>query len=150
VAAWIVFALSAAYLLRRRGRLAFIVGLGGLFFLGALMVQVRGQEGAGNPGWTRFADGAEVVVTAHVSKEGTLQEDSPGSVRQRIEVETEQIAKGEEIFDVKPEDVKFGLRLNIYQQQSKERSGSQRQHRARPLVSLRRAPAISRQDFSAA
>jgi competence protein ComEC len=119
VAAWIVFALSAAYLLRRRGRLAFIVGLGGLFFLGALMVQVRGQEGAGNPGWTRFADGAEVVVTAHVSKEGTLQEDSPGSVRQRIEVETEQIAKGEEIFDVKPEDVKFGLRLNIYQQQSK-------------------------------
>ena len=29
------------------------------------------------------------MVTAHVTKEGTLQEDGPGSVRQRLEVETE-------------------------------------------------------------
>ena len=36
VVAWIVFALSGSYLLRRRGRSAFIVGLGALFFLGAL------------------------------------------------------------------------------------------------------------------
>ena len=34
--AWIVFALSGAYLLRGRGRSAFILGLGALFFLGAL------------------------------------------------------------------------------------------------------------------
>ena len=50
VVAWIVFALSGAYLLRRRGRPAFIVGLGALFFLGALMVQVRGPNDAGNAG----------------------------------------------------------------------------------------------------
>ena len=39
VAAWIVFALSGAYLFRRRGPPAFILGLGALFFLAALMVQ---------------------------------------------------------------------------------------------------------------
>ena len=81
VVAWIVFALSGAYLLRRRGRLAFIVGLGALFFLGALMVQVRVPDDAGIPACSRFADGSEVMVTAHVTKEGSLQEDGPGSVR---------------------------------------------------------------------
>ncbi len=78
------------------------------------MVQVRGLDNASNSGWTRFADGTEVVVTAHVSREGTLQEDGPGSIRQRIEVETEQITKGEENFVVNS-----GLRINVYQQQSK-------------------------------
>jgi competence protein ComEC len=112
--AWIVFALSSACLLQRRGRSAFIVGLGAIFFLGALMVQVRGPDDAGNSGWERFTDGTEVVVAAHVTKEGTLQEEDPGSVRQRIEVETEQITKGDENFAINS-----GLRINIYQQQSK-------------------------------
>jgi competence protein ComEC len=114
VVAWVVFAMSGAYLLRRRGRLAFIVGLGALFFLGALMVQVRGPDDLGNSAWPRFADGTEVMVTAHVTKEGTLQEDGPGSVRQRIEVETEQITRGDENVAVTS-----GLRINVYQQQLK-------------------------------
>jgi competence protein ComEC len=114
VVAWLVFALSGAYLLRRRGRLAFLVGLGALFFLGALMVQVHGPDDLGNSAWPRFADGTEVMVTAHVTKEGTLQEDGPGSVRQRIEVETEQITRGDENVAVTS-----GLRINVYQQQLK-------------------------------
>ena len=95
VVAWIVFALSGACLLGRRSRSAFLVGLGSLFFLGALMIQLRGPDNAGNPGGTPFAGGTEVIVTAHVSKEGTLQEDGPGSFRQRIDVETEQITRGD-------------------------------------------------------
>ena len=118
VIAWIVFALSSAYLLRRRGRSAFLVGLGAIFFLGALMVQLRGPDNAANSDWARFTDGTEVVLTAHVTKEGTLQEDGPGSVRQRIEVETEQITQGDENFAVNG-----GLRINIYQQPSKNVSG---------------------------
>ena len=39
--AWIVFAVTAAFLLRRRGGPAFIVGLGAMFILGALLVQAR-------------------------------------------------------------------------------------------------------------
>jgi competence protein ComEC len=78
------------------------------------MVQVRGSDDADDSGWTRLADGTEAMVTAHVTREGALQEDVPGSVRQRIEVETEQITKGDENFAVNS-----GLRINIYQQQSK-------------------------------
>ena len=113
VAAWIVFALSGAYLFRRRGPPAFILGLGALFFLAALMVQVRVPDDAGSR-LLRFADGAEVVVTAHVTKEGIPQEDGPGSVRQRLEVETEEIARGDEKFAVNS-----GLRINVYQQHLK-------------------------------
>ena len=114
VAAWIVFALSGACLLRRRGPPAFILGSGALFFLGALMVQVRVPDDAGS-GLLRFADGSEVIVTAHVTKEGIAQEDGPGSVRQRLEVETEQIARGDEKFAVNS-----GLRINVYQPMKRE------------------------------
>ena len=118
VVAWIVFALSGAYLLRRRGRAAFIVGLGALFFLGALMIQVRSPDDAGNSGWLRLADGTEVIVTAHVTREGTPQED--GGIRQRLEVETEQIAWGNQTFASHA-----GLRLNVYEQQSQGESGQE-------------------------
>ena len=93
---------------------AFIVGLGALFFLGALMVQVCSPVDPGHSGWSRFADGSEVMVTAHVTKEGSLQEDGPGSVRERIEVETEQITRDGENFAVT-----CGLRINVYQQKLK-------------------------------
>lgn len=119
VVAWIVFTLSGAYLLRRRDRLAFILGLGALFFLGALMVQVRGTNDGDQANALRFADGTEVKVTAHVTQEGTLQpEEGPGSFRQRIEVETEQIAQGDQSFAVKS-----GLRINVYQQILKIEAG---------------------------
>ncbi len=117
VGAWIVFALSGAYLFRRRGRPAFTLGLGALFISGALMIQVRGPDDASNSELLRFADGTEVMVTAHVTREGTPQEDGPGSVRQRLQVETEQIARGDKNFAVHS-----GLRINIYQQQLKGES----------------------------
>ncbi len=78
------------------------------------MVQVRGPEEAGNAGVLRFADGTELMVTAHVTKEGPPQEDGAGSVRQRIEVETEQIVRDGESFAVNS-----GLRINVYDQQAK-------------------------------
>lgn len=109
--AWIVFSLSGAYLLRRRGRAAFCVGLGALFFLGALMIQVRVPDGRDNSGLLRFADGTEVTVTAHVTKEGIPQDDGRGSIRQRIQVETEQIDIDDNSFPVAS-----GLRINVYQQ----------------------------------
>ncbi len=118
VVAWIVFTLSGTYWLGRRGRAAFVVALGALFFSGALLVQVRSSGDTDNSGWTRFADGTEAIVTAHVTKEGTLQNEGSGSVRQRIEVETEQITR-----DVENVAVKSGLGINVYQQPSKSELG---------------------------
>jgi competence protein ComEC len=114
VIAWIVFTVSGAYLLRRRGRPAFIVGLGAIFFLGALMVQVHAPSDESSSGVLQFADGSEVIITAHVTKEGVSERDGPDSIRQRIEVETEQITKDNEDLGVKS-----GLRVNVYGQQSK-------------------------------
>ena len=110
--AWIVFAASGVYLLRRRGRSAFILGLGSLFILGALMVQVRGPTSSVDSSLLRFADGTEVVVTAHVTKEATLQENGQRDVRQRLDVETEQIDRENEKFEVRS-----GVRMSTYDAQ---------------------------------
>ncbi len=84
------------------------------------MVQVRGRDDTGGSGLLRFADGTEVIVTAHVTKEGTPQEDGPGSIRQRLEVETEQISRGNQSFAVNS-----GMRINVYQPQLKNESDQQ-------------------------
>jgi len=84
-----------------------------MFILGALLVQARPAD-SGDSGLLRFADGAEVVVTAHVIKEGTLQEDATRDVRQRLDVETEQIDKENEKFEVSS-----GLRISVYEPRPK-------------------------------
>jgi hypothetical protein len=106
VVAWIVFTLSGTYWLGRRGRAAFVVALDALFFSGALLVQVRSPGDTDNSGWTRFADGTEVMITAHVTKEGVLHDEGTGGVRQRIEVETEEITR-----DAENVAVNSGLRI---------------------------------------
>ena len=118
LAAWIVLALSATYLLRRRGRAAFSLGLGVLFVLGAFIVQVCGPDTSGDSGLLKFADGSEVVVTAHVTKEGSPQAESSGDVRQRLDLETEQITRRNERFEVRS-----GLRLSIYDEPPRHRDG---------------------------
>jgi hypothetical protein len=81
--------------------------LGALFFLGALMVEVGRPDHAGSSEWLRFADGTEVMVMAHVTKEA-LYRRMVGSLRQRIEVETEQMTRGDENLAVNS-----GLRINV-------------------------------------
>jgi predicted membrane metal-binding protein len=59
-------------------------------------------------------------VTAHVTKEGNLQEEDFGDVRQRLDLETEQVTRGSETFDVHS-----GLRVSVYNQQPKPESGQE-------------------------
>jgi competence protein ComEC len=112
--AWIVLASSSLYWLRRRARVAFMAGLATMFLLGALLVQVRVPSEDLSPRLVQFADGTEVIVTAHVTKEGTPQEDVGAGFRQRLEVETEQITREDGVSAVKG-----GLRVNVYQPLSK-------------------------------
>jgi competence protein ComEC len=114
VAAWIVFVGSSAYLLRKRGRPAFALGLGAFFLLGAFMIQLRSPSAAGSFGVLQFAGEPEVMVTAHVTREGTPQEDVPGGFRQRLEVETESVAA-----DDGNQTVTSGVRLTVYEQRAK-------------------------------
>src|ERR1700733_12106227 len=87
----IAFCASSAYFLRRRSRASFALALSALFVTGALMMQVRVPESAGDSDVLAFADGREVIVTSHVMREGNLRERSAGDDQQRLDLETEQI-----------------------------------------------------------
>ncbi len=86
--------------------------------LGALIVQVSSPDGSGDSQLLQFADASEVVVTAHVNKEGAPQEDGSGDLRQRLDLETEQLARGNEKLNVRS-----GLRVSVYDQQPKREQG---------------------------
>jgi competence protein ComEC len=110
----IVFSASGAYLLRRRPWTAFVLGLSVLFVTGALMMQVRLPEKNSSAGVLGFADGREVVVTAHVTKEGNVREKSSGDEQQRLDVETEGIRAGSDAVAVHS-----GLRVSFYGRERK-------------------------------
>src|SRR5207248_8381560 len=84
-----------------------------LFWLGALSIQLRAPTLL--PNISNLSGGTEVLITAHVIKEGTSREDGFGTVRQTMDVETEQEVVGENIFDSR-----FGLRLSLYSREPRQ------------------------------
>jgi competence protein ComEC len=114
----IVFSTSGAYFLRRRARAAFALGLSALIVTGALMMQVRAPENRGSADVLAFADGRDVVVTAHVTKEGNLQDKSPRDAQQRLDLETEQIETKNETGN-ETVAIHSGLRVSIYGHEAK-------------------------------
>jgi hypothetical protein len=124
-AAFVVIAASGVFLSRRRWRSAFLLGMGTSFVLGAFIIQVSGPNSSGESRVLQFANGSEVVVTAHVTKEGTPQEEG-GNARQRLDLATEQIARGNEQFVVQ-----LGLRVSIYEPQPKPELEPEQRQEAR-------------------
>ena len=57
------------------------------------MIQVRASENQNSA--LAFADGRDVVITAHVIKEGNLRDHGRGDSQQRLDLETEQINTSE-------------------------------------------------------
>jgi len=109
----IAFCASGAYFLRRRFRASFALALSALFVAGALMIQVRVPESAGDTDILAFADGREVIVTSHVIREGNPRARSVGDAQQRLDLETEQITatteNGTKVFYIHS-----GLRITVY------------------------------------
>lgn len=105
----IVSSASGAYFLRHCARAAFALGLSTLFVTGALTMQVRAPENRGDAEILAFADGRDLIVTAHVIREGNLQNKSSGDAQQRLDLETEQIGTGNQTFAIRS-----GLRISIY------------------------------------
>jgi competence protein ComEC len=123
VIAAFVFSASATYFLRRRTLASSVLVFGAIFAAGALTVQIRGPRAGGPHPW--FGNGEEVLVTAHVTAEGNLQSDGPGSLRQRIDVETEKIESDGQSLDVQSRDTRAGVRLNIYSQPDRNHSAQE-------------------------
>jgi competence protein ComEC len=96
--------------------------LGAWVLLGALLIQVRGQrpDEPSQDGARLFAlaDGRPVVLTARVLREGYARAEGPRSIRESIDVETEEIASAGERWPVRA-----GVRLSIYEKVEDRASG---------------------------
>jgi competence protein ComEC len=123
------FVLAAAYFTLRRSRFSWVLALGAIFFAGALHIRLHDASSHFDTSIQPFANGQELRITAHVTRDGRLQPGGFGEVRQSVDVETEDI----EIEDVKAEDaetqgaksekapkpvVHSGIRLSIYSRQT--------------------------------
>ena len=106
-----VFLASAGYLVRRRPRWAFALACGALALAGALVIQARGPVTVDTE-ILRFADGSDVSLTAHVTRDGMLRDLG----RQTLEIETEQVNAGGA-----DHNIRAGVRLTLY---SRPRTGT--------------------------
>ena len=118
----VVFVFAASWFLRKRAWLAKALSLGAWVLLGALLIQVRGQrpDEPSQDGARLFAlaDGRPVVLTARVMREGYARAEGPRSIRESIDVETEEIASAGERWPVRA-----GVRLSIYEKVEDRASG---------------------------
>jgi competence protein ComEC len=109
VAAVLAFVLAALWFLRHRPWLAKALSLGTWFLLGAFLIQVRGPD-VGDPALLGLADGREITLTAHVTREEYARAAGAHSLRQPIDLETESVET-----ESGSTPVRGGVRLTIYE-----------------------------------
>lgn len=122
IAAAVSFASAAAYLVRRRFALGWVLALGTLFLAGALHIQLRGALPRLDTSILAYANGQELDFTAHVTRDGRVQPGGfGGEIRQTLDVETEQITTeaGETLA------FHSGIRLGIYAPRTTEAVSSE-------------------------
>jgi competence protein ComEC len=113
-------AVIAAFWIPRRSRAGWSVALGVFLIFGALDVQVQSIAPHLDTGIQPYADGEELQITAHVTRDGRQQPGGFGEIRQTLDVASEQVttAAGMTV------PVHSGIRLNIYSlKPSNETSG---------------------------
>src|SRR5258708_8307213 len=121
VVAVMAFVFAASWFLPKRAWLAKALSLSAWFLLGAFLIQVRGHQTERFPRDDArifaLADGREVTLTARVIREGYAQAAEPRSIRESIDVETEEIASQRERWPVRA-----GVRLTIYEKVANSRT----------------------------
>jgi competence protein ComEC len=86
------------------------LSLGAIFLAGALNAQLRRSSDIPDAELRPFAYGPEVVMTAHVIREGRWLETTAGELQQRLDVESEQIVAA----DGTCTPTRSGVRLSLY------------------------------------
>lgn len=115
--AGIFFTFSGAYFLHRRTWAALALGFSTLIAAGAFCIQVRPPADVGDINILQFTDGREVVLTAHVIKEGIAHSESFGTTRRSLDVETEQVESNGRVFPIHS-----GIRMSFYSKEEDEDS----------------------------
>jgi competence protein ComEC len=117
---WVVSAVllagAAAYWASRRSGASWIVALSVFFLFGALDIQLQGVAPRLDTGIQPYADGEELQITAHVTRDGRVQPGGFGEIRQTLDVELEEIETATGLTV----PVHSGIRLNIYSPRSSD------------------------------
>jgi competence protein ComEC len=108
----VVLGSSGIFFLRARVGPAFIVILGVTFVSGAVLIQLRPAIDAAKAQILPFANGNDVIVSGHVTREGFLQEKDFGEDVQKVDIETDQI-----VADGTTSQIRSGLRITISSKQ---------------------------------
>jgi competence protein ComEC len=110
VLAAVAFGAAAAYFAYRRSRLGWALALGALFLAGALHMQARASAIRLDTSIQAYADGRELQITAHVLRDGHLQQGGFNEIKQTVDLETDEVqtAPGQSAA------VQSGIRLSIY------------------------------------
>jgi competence protein ComEC len=124
----VAFVFAASWFLPKRAWMAKALSLGAWFLLGAFLIQIQSQPldqpQPGVPRILTLADGLPLTLTAHVTREGYARAAGPKSIRDSIDVETEEI---ESIGKTWP--VRAGVRLSIYEKVEEDRAIGSSGHR---------------------
>jgi competence protein ComEC len=113
----LAFVLAAWWFVSRRAWMAKSLALGTWLLLGAFLIQVRSGH-QGDPQILGLADGREVTLTAHMMREGYARSAGPRSIRESIDVETEEI---ETEGQSKP--LRAGVRLTVMERRASSPGG---------------------------
>jgi competence protein ComEC len=109
VFALVAFVLAAFWFVSRRAWAAKLLALGSWFLLGAFLIQVRNPQ-TRDSSILGLADGREVTLTGHVTRERYARAAGPRSTRESVDVETEQIESDSQTYAVR-----VGVRLTLYE-----------------------------------
>ncbi len=120
------FLAASAYFCARRPLAARALVLPAIAAFGALLVAADHLASPPDDA-SRFTDGRDAIVTAHVVRDGVVRTGGWGGPRQFVEIETESVEMG----GVR-HDVAFGVRLTIYQSAERDEETTE-QEQAFPL-----------------
>jgi competence protein ComEC len=110
VVAGVAFLLAAAYFAPRPSALGWTLALSALFLAGAFHMQARAGGPRLDTSIQPYADREELQLTAHVTRDGHLQQGSFNEIKQTVDLETEEV----QIEGNQSELVHSGVRLSIY------------------------------------
>ncbi|HEX4784470.1 MAG TPA: ComEC/Rec2 family competence protein [Candidatus Sulfotelmatobacter sp.] len=110
VAAASLFLTAAAYFAQRRSGLGWLLALGALFLAGALHIQARAVSTRFDTAIGPYADGQELQIVAHVTRDGREQPAGLNEIRQTVDLETEEVQAswGQSV------PIQSGIRLSVY------------------------------------
>jgi competence protein ComEC len=110
------FVSAASYFAHHRARLGWSLALSAFFILGALHVQLRDSSPRLDTSIQPFADGQELEITAHVTRDGRLQPGGFGEIRQTLDVETETVKTA----DGRTAAIHSGIQFSLYSPRPKQ------------------------------